>query len=147
MRRVEFYCALLVVLAAVLVTGGALAIRFELSQEASVKLIQTIDENARRREVADRLANEAALRAIADQVRIGLDKTDAVAQVANNLGTQNTELLKSIQTVTQAHSQSINEVKSSAARAEQAANRSAAASKKAVKVITSPPKKKNIFGF
>jgi methyl-accepting chemotaxis protein len=151
MKRLELYLVAIALLAAILVTSFELSIRLQLNQSASEKLINDMDKR-----------QTATLQAVTDQIQKGLDKSDAIANSAANIGksaadigVQNKELLediqkllKDVQTVTQQHSQTIKEVKTSAVRAEQAANTSAANSRKAVRAITHPtPRKKNWLGF
>ena len=149
MRRLEFYLAVITLLAAIILSSFALWVKLDLNQTASAGLIKAIDDNSTK-----------SLTAIAAQVKAGLDKSDGIATAAKDLGTQNKDLgdqnkrildeiaplIKNVQAVTQEHTETIKKVQKSAVRAEQAANTSAAASKKAIRVITQP-KKKNIFGF
>ena len=142
MRRLEFYLAVVALLASIILSSFALWVKLDLNQTASAGLIKTIDENSTK-----------ALTAIASQVKAGLDKSDGIATAAKDLGDQNKKILdeiapliKTVSTTTQEHTETIKKVQKSVARTEEAAKTSAVNSKKAVRVITNPPKKNKIFG-
>jgi len=134
---------------ALLFTG--LWIKIDAFQQASINLINTIDQARIEKSKVDQQRSDQVLSEILARIQAMADKTDGIADATKKVVDQTlainktqTDLLKDLKNVTTAHTKDITVVKHEAIAAKSAAQKAAAQTKKTQAQVASPWYK-NIF--
>lgn len=122
LTRAEFYSGY--VLLCLFVAGAwlSLSVKSDTNQNASIRLVQSLDQARISKAEEDKVTTQAALDTILTEVRNGQNKTDAAAQAnasaAVELGRQNSAILSDLRTTIKSHTSEIKAARNAANAAE-----------------------------